>query len=60
MKTLETSLIPKINGSLIPMPEKDQLLDLFKTLEEKQKICDAEYQEVEKHKFINKSKFEKV
>jgi hypothetical protein len=60
MKSLETFLISKINISLIPMPEKYQLLDLVRILEEKKKICDAEHQEVEKHKFINKYKFEKL
>lgn len=60
MKSLETFLISKINVSLIPMPEKYQLLDLVRILEEKKKICNAEHQEVEKLKFINKYKLEKL
>lgn len=60
MKSLQTSLIPIMNDSSVPMPEKNQLHDLLKTLEEKQNTCDAEYQEVEKHKFINKYKPENI
>lgn len=58
-KTLETSLFPKLETSLILMPENTFLIDSLKSLEKKQKICELEYQKIEKHKFINKSKSEK-
>lgn len=59
-KTLETSLLPKLATSSVPMPEKTLLVDSFKSLEKKQKIYEVEYQKIEKHKFINKSKSEKI
>lgn len=59
-KTLETSLLPKLVTSSIPMPEKTLLVDSLKSLEQKQKTCELEYQKIEKHKFINKSKSEKI
>ncbi|WP_342220181.1 hypothetical protein [Rickettsiella endosymbiont of Miltochrista miniata] len=55
-KSLEDSLKPKLESSLVPMPEKNLLIDSLKGLEKKQKICELEYQKVEKHKFINKPK----
>ena len=58
IKSLETSLIPKLNESSIPMPEKDLILESLKSLKEKQKDCEAEYQIIEKHKFNKKSKSE--
>ena len=59
-KTLETYLLPKLVTSLILMPEKTLLVDSLKSLEQKQKTCELEYQKIEKHKFINKSKSEKI
>ncbi|HEY2567243.1 MAG TPA: hypothetical protein VGH95_06040 [Candidatus Aquirickettsiella sp.] len=59
-KALEISLLPKLETSLVPMPEKTFLIDSLKSLEEKQKICELEYQKIEKHKFINKPKSEKI
>lgn len=58
MKSLETSLIPKLNESSVPMPEKNLILSSLNSLKEKQKDCEAEYQIIEKHKFYNKSKSE--
>lgn len=55
-KSLENSLASKLESSLVPMPEKNLLIDSLKGLEIKQKICELECQKVEKHKFINKSK----
>ncbi|MGC1854852.1 MAG: hypothetical protein WA659_05730 [Candidatus Aquirickettsiella sp.] len=56
-KSLENSLIPKLEpSSKVPMPEKNLLINSLKTLEEKQKICELEYQKIEKHTFINKAK----
>ena len=62
IKSLETSLIPKLNDSSIPMPEKNTLLESLKFLDEKQKDCEAEYLRIDKYKFNNKSKseFEKI
>ncbi|TLY47058.1 MAG: hypothetical protein E6K54_07415 [Gammaproteobacteria bacterium] len=57
IKALETSLIPKLNDSSVLMPEKNLIFDSLKSLEKKQKICEAEYQKIEKHKFNNKPKF---
>lgn len=53
--SLERSLIEKLKSSLVPMPEKNLLMDSLKSLEKKQKICELEYQKIEKLKFINKS-----
>ena len=59
-KALETSLIPKLESSLVPMPEKNFLTDKLKDLEKKQKTCKLEYQKIDKHNFINKLKSEKI
>ncbi len=53
-KSLENSLAPRLESSQVPMPEKNLLLNSIKCLEKKQKICELEYQKIEKHKFINK------
>jgi hypothetical protein len=59
-KTLETSLLPKLMTSSIPILEKTLLVDSLKSLEQKQKICELEYQKIAKYKFINKTKSEKI
>lgn len=60
IKSLETSLIAKLQDNSIPMPEKTLIFELLKLLEEKQKDCEADYQEITKHKFNNKSESKKI
>ena len=59
-KSLETSLTSKLESSLVPMPEKNSLIDLLKSLEKKQKEHQLEYEKLEKHTFINKYKSERL
>jgi hypothetical protein len=59
-KALETSLIPKLESSLVPMPEKKFLTGKLEDLEKKQKSCKLKYQKVDTHYFINKSKSERI
>lgn len=60
VKSLNASLVPELKNSKIPMPGEDLILESLKSLEEKQRDCEAEYQEIEKHEFIQKSKLKKL
>lgn len=58
--SLKTDLTSRLGSNSVPMPDKDLISLLLTKLKSMQKICDSDYQKIEKHKFINKSESEKI